>query len=483
VVEFYTSVLKRGNKIFYRGYDKGLRVKECVEYEPYLFVPSPTGEYRSLDGRKFGKMNFSSIKDAKAFVDKYKDVDNFEIYGLDNFQYLYIYDKFPDLIEHDFSMIRTITLDLECKFDSGFPSIVRADQEITAVTLRFRGKSMVFGCEEYLGTDPSIEYVKCHDEIELLQMVVRCWESISPDIVTGWNIEFFDIPYLINRIRAVIGESWTLRLSPWKILDINEVAFHNKTNHSYVIVGVSVLDYYQLYRKFKFGNSESYKLDYISKVELNEQKLDYSEYGNLMDIYRADFTKYIDYNVRDCILVEKLEEKLKFLEQVVAYAYLAKVNYIDTLTTLRPSDMIIHSHLMNQGIVIPPVKKSTMFDSLMGGYVKEPKIGESRWVVSLDLDSLYPHLIMEYNISPEMFSTRYHNFPKIDELLTGEDPLSEYDRKSFSFAANGCAYRKDKSGFLPEIMQKLYDGRVKYKKLMLNAKKELAVVNAELVKL
>jgi DNA polymerase elongation subunit (family B) len=290
------------------------------------------------------------------------------------------------------------------------------------------------------------------------------------DVVTGWNIEFFDIPYLINRIKRVLGDNEYKKLSPWGIVNEKTVEFKGKENQSYDLLGVSVLDYYQLYRKFTFGNQESYKLDYIGQVELGEKKVDYSEYGSLLELYKNNYQKFIEYNIQDVLLVEKLDDKLKFIEQVMAFAYDAKVNYDDTMTTVRPWDVIIHNYLLEQGIVIPPFKKQPDNDALVGGFVKEPKIGLSKWVVSFDLNSLYPHLIMQYNISPETFARKIGSqiWPSIDEILEGNIELPLPD---LSYAANGCAYTKDKQGFLPALMEKMYNDRVVYKRKMIEAKK------------
>ena len=170
---------------------------------------------------------------------------------------------------------------------------------------------------------------------------------------------------------------------------------------TYAPAGVAVLDYMRLYKKYSFKNQESYALDFISEQELGIKKLDYSEHGTLHNLFVNDFQKYIDYNIRDVELIDRLEEKLKFIEQVIALAYTAKVNYTDTFTTVRPWDIIIHNYLMDRTIVIPQIKRKSNYESLAGGYVKEPKPGMKKWVVSFDLNSLYPHLIMQYSISPE----------------------------------------------------------------------------------
>ena len=464
MTSFYTHVHMRGNKIYLRGYEKGLRVTDIVDYSPYIFVPSDKGDHKTLDGKPVRRVDFDSISEAREFLKSYEDVDNMKIYGLTSWPYLYIFDNYKGDIDYDPNMVKIGTLDIECAADDGFPDIQKADKPLTAITVRCRGRNYVFGCGEFETDDPNTYYMQCETEIQLVHQFLQCWKVLDLDIVTGWNIEFFDIPYLVNRINA-LGMN-PKKLSPWGMLDEREVEFRGKKNQSFTPVGISVLDYYQLYRKFSFGNQESYKLDYISQVELGEKKLDYSEYGSLLELYKNNHQKFIEYNILDCLLVEKLDDKLKFLEQVMALAYDAKVNYNDTMTTVRAWDVIIHNYLLEQGIVIPQFKKQSVDQALVGGYVKEPKIGLSKWVVSFDLNSLYPHLIMQYNISPETFVTRLPNFDKIDTLLNGNWSTN----CPHAIAANGCIYRKDMQGFLPALMEKMYNDRVVYKKKMLEAK-------------
>lgn len=471
---FYTNVFQRGDKIYLRGYKDGKRERYIEEYKPYMFVQKPGGNYKTLDGKQVDKIEFDSIREAKDFIERYKDVSNMEIYGLNNFEYVYIFDNYKGEIDYDPNTIKTAIIDIECNDDNpGFPNIETADKPITAITLRCKGKTIIFGCGHYIIRSHDEHYVKCKDEATLLTKFIHGWHALDLDIVTGWNIEFFDIPYLVNRIKRVLGDTEARKLSPWGMISERNVDFKGKKNQSYELFGISVLDYYQLYRKFMFGNQESYKLDYIAQIELGEKKVDYTEYGSLLELYKNNFQKFIEYNVHDCILVERLDDKLKFIEQVMAFAYDAKVNYDDTMTTVRPWDVIIHNHLLEQNIVIPPFKKQSGFQSLVGGYVKEPKIGLSKWVVSLDLDSLYPHLIQHYNISPETFVRRDNDFYTIDELLNADFKIRKADdtgKGSVSFAANGCQYRKDVQGFLPYLMEKMYESRKHYKKLMIEAK-------------
>lgn len=467
---FYTNFFSRGSRVYVRGYDKGQFFDEVVYYKPYLFVPSKKGMFRTIDGRQVDKVQFDTIRDARDFVEKYKDVEQFKVYGSTNFPYVYINDRFRGDVEYDPTKVSVVTLDIECDSSDGFPDIATADKMLTSITLRKKGKSVAFSYGDFKTDDPKIFYVKCENEEDLIKKFIKVWTSRAwqPDIVTGWYIEFFDIPYLINRIARVLDMDWAKKLSPWKMLDERKVEFRGKEAQSFNIPGLAVLDYYQLYRKFSFSNHESYKLDYIASVELGEKKVDYSEYGTLHGLYHSNFQKFIEYNIHDCVLVDKLDDKLKLIEQVMALAYDAKVNFTDTLTTVRSWDTIIHNYLMRSNVVVPPMRDSRGFSALVGGHVKEPQLGMHKWVVSYDLNSLYPHLIMQYNISPETFDKRVE-MPSIDSLLEG---TWKYPDAAAAYAANGCTYRKDKQGFLPELMEKMYDDRSKYKKMSIEAKKK-----------
>jgi len=475
---FYTVAHVRGNKIYLRGYDSGRKVQEIIEYKPYLFIKSKKDSpFKTLNGESVSRIDFDSIRDVKNFTSKYDNIENFEYFDYTFFLYQYLYDTYPGEIKYDPGVVSVVTIDIEVASDAGFPDIQLANKPITAITYRKNNESVVFGCSYYKPKSNDVTYVLCKDEKDLLQKFITLWSHKDwiPDIVTGWNVEFFDIPYIVNRINVVLGQNEAKRLSPWKILEERMIDIRGTPSQTYVPLGVVVLDYLHLYKKFSFSNHESYRLDHIANVELGEKKIDYSEYDSLLDLYKNDFEKFIDYNIHDVTLVHRLEEKLGLIQQVMALAYDAKVNYVDTLTTVRPWDVIIRNYLMDKKIVIPQFTPYTDPFEFVGGYVKPPQVGMHKWVVSFDLNSLYPHLIMQYNISPETFIRRHEDFYSIDELLNADFKIHKagLDGKSeVAFAANGCTYRRDKQGFLPEIMEKMYNDRVLYKQKMIEAKKK-----------
>ena len=496
---FYTNVSLSKDDILLCGYENGKRVKKQIQYKPYLFVSSPKEtKYKTLEGRGAGRVDFDSIRDARNFIQENKEVANRTVYGLNNFVYPFIYDYYPGQIEYDPQVISACSIDIEVDIanEKGFPDIQAAENEITLITISRNGKKAVFGCGEYINENPSVTYYKCKDETSLLRSFIDVWNSIeySPDIVTGWNVEFFDIPYIINRMLRVLGMSQTRKLSPWGFIKERQVprlGGNGEYNQVWEIVGVTTLDYMQLYKKFAYSIQESYSLDHIAFVELGERKLNYGEYGTLAGLQVGNWQMYTNYNIRDVELVDKLEDKLKLIELVYAMAYDAKVNYQDTFTTVRAWDIIIHNYLLEHNTVVPQISVPEHDRGILGGYVKDPQVGLHKWVVSLDLNSLYPHIIMQYNISPETFAGWLN---ETDECWEKEEAERRLIRildgslaaqqemihgNNITVAANLTTFRRDKIGFLPKLMQKYYDERVIYKGKMIEAKKAYETASDE----
>jgi len=478
-MNFYTNVTRHRNQILVRGISDGKPVKFSVKYKPYLFVQANAQtEHKNLKGEYVGKMQFDSMSETREFLQSYENVAGMNIYGLSDWPYMYIYDNYKGEIRYDPALISVCSIDIETSIEGGFPDIEEADKEITGITIGRNGRKTTFGCGEYKEHQDNVQYYKCADESALLLAFLEVWNGslYSPDVVTGWNIEFFDIPYLVNRIRRVLGSDHAERLSPWKMLREYKVNSRGRECICYAPVGIAVLDYIQLYRKFTYTEQESYRLDYIAQVELGEGKIDFRDegYSDLDDLRLRNFQRYIEYNIRDVEIVERLEDKLKLIELVYALAYDAKVNYEDTMTTVKQWDVITHNYLLDRNIVVPLNDKNKPDRAFVGGYVKDPKVGMSKWVVSFDLNSLYPHLIMQYNISPETLVTRLKDKVSIDDLLVGgASQFGGYlDKTNCTIAANLCIYTKEKRGFLPSIMDRMYDDRTKYKKQMIECKKE-----------
>jgi DNA polymerase elongation subunit (family B) len=332
-----------------------------------------------------------------------------------------------------------------------------------------------------------VHYAKCRDESDLIRRFLDLWSRWHPDVVTGWNVEQFDIPYLANRITKILGEDEAKKLSPWNRISKRETTMMNRPVQFYDLSGIAILDYIQLYRKFTYSQQESYRLDNIAHVELGEKKLDYSEFETLHQLYKHDYQKFIEYNIKDVELVEKLEDKMKLIELALTLAYDNKVNYDDVFTQVRMWDAIVYNYLLRKKIVIPQMSRSTKSSQYEGAYVKDPICGMHEWVASFDLNSLYPHLIMQYNISmetlvePAKYNDNMRGFISncninVDNLLNQEVDTSILKDLGVTVTPNGQLFRIQEQGVLPEIMDSMYKDRTRYKKLALEAKKKIETV-------
>ena len=474
--KFYTNALEYGNNILIRGYDRGRPFEEKIPYTPTMYVQSkrPDAEWKDIRGNSLDPVDFLSMREAKDFIKKYEDISNFKIYGMPRFLYAYLNDEYPKEIAYDRDLINVAYIDIEVSSENGFPSADVASQEITAIALKKNGMFYVWGYFDYVPSRADVYYYQCNNEKELLTKFLSEWSDGYPDIVTGWNVTFFDIPYLIRRMNNILGESHAKSFSPWRIFKERRVRTKFKEENVFNIGGIATLDYLEMYQKFTYTQQENYKLDHIGFVELGERKLDYSEFESLHEFYIKDFQRFIDYNIRDVELVQKLDDKMKLIDMALALAYDAKVTLLDIFTQVRMWDVIIHNHLHKQKIAVPLDGGGAKDEAYVGAHVKEPKPGGYDWVMSFDLNSLYPHLIMQYNISPE---TLYRNdrgraiktSVTVDELLDGHIPDVP---DGYGLAANGCFFKKDKQGFLPEIMERMYNDRVVYKDKMIAAQKE-----------
>ena len=473
-MRFYTNVQLIGNQFLVRGVENGRRYEHRDEFFPTLFVKSKRdSKYRTLSGEPVEEIHPGSVRDCRDFYKKYDEVDGFEIYGNDRYIYQYISKKYPENeIKFDISQIKLVTLDIETTAEKGFPDVESASEEILAITIQdYTTKQITtWGVKPFLNKQKNVTYHHCPSEHELLSHFINYWMQDVPDVVTGWNIQLFDIPYICKRLNRVLGEKLMKRFSNWGLVTEGEVFIKGRKQITFDVGGLTQLDYLDLYRKFTYKAQESYRLDYIAEVELGQKKLDHSEFDTFKDFYTHGWQKFIEYNIVDVELVDRLEDKMKLIELALTMAYDAKVNYADVFYQVRMWDNIIYNYLKKRDIVIPPKIRSDKNEKYAGAYVKEPIPGKYDWVVSFDLNSLYPHLIMQYNISPETLLEERHPTATVDRILNEEINFELY--KDNAVCANGAMYRKDVRGFLPELMEKMYGDRVIFKKRMLQAKQE-----------
>ena len=469
-MRFYTNVVQWGNQILVREYKNGERLNHKVKYSPTLYVPvqKETG-WKTLDGKNVTPYKHETIKGAKEFIAQYQNQPHL-VFGLDRFAYTYLADTYPDKVEWDSDKILVVTIDIETRCENGFPDPEKAEEEMLSITIKNQStkKIVVWGIGDYHTDREDVTYINCSNENELLASFMNFWTKHYPDVITGWNTEFFDIPFLVNRVTKVLGEDRAKEFSPWGNVSSRSVYSHGRPQQVYDIQGVSNLDYLQIYRKFTYTAQESYRLDHIASVELGAKKNE-NPYDTFKDWYTKDYQSFIDYNIVDVELVDRLEDKMKLLELLFTMAYEAKVNYEDVFGQVKYWDVLIHNYLKKRKIVIPQKSHTSKNDKYEGAYVKDPQVGQHKWVMSFDLNSLYPHLIMQYNMSPETLVTGDYMELGVDSMLK-ETSIDVPERCTIT--PNGALYRTDKKGFLPEMMQEIYDDRTIFKKKMLQAKQD-----------
>jgi DNA polymerase elongation subunit (family B) len=473
-LKFYTNVVQRFDKILFRGYENGKKIQEEIDFQPTLYVLTKNkSNYKTLDGRDVEPIQPGTMTDCKDFFKKYSEVSGFPIYGMDNYTFQFISDNYPEeKINYDLSKIKLLTIDIEVSSEEGFPNVFDCSEEVLAITLQnYNTKNITcFGVKPYKHNNPNVNYVLCDGELDLFNKFLEFWEEESPDVITGWNCELYDIPYIVGRITRIMGEKEVKRLSPWRYVKTREIEISGRTNIYCEMSGISVIDYLNLYKKFTYVNQESYALNHIASVELKQEKVDHSEYETFKEFYTKDWNKFIDYNIQDVVLVDKLEEKLKLIELCIMMAYNAKVNYTDVFYQVRMWDAITYNYLRRKNIAIPQKVSSSKDEKFEGAYVKEPTPGMYDWVVSFDLASLYPSLIMMYNISPETLLDTKHPSISVNKILSKTVDMSGYEE--YSVCPNGCLYRNDIRGFFPELIEEMFNNRKLYKKKMLDAQQE-----------
>ena len=466
--KFYTNIQLAGDTVLYRGYEDGQAVQFRTQFSPTLYVTSNRQEkMKTLTGKPVRSVQFQTAREAREFIKTYDGVEKFEVHGYERFVYQYIREQFPTEVDYDISQMRIYALDIEVQCENGFPNVEEAAEEMLSITIKdmVSKKFYIWAVRDF---ETEHEHYVFDSEKDMLKSFLEWWVHHTPDILTGWNVNLYDVPYIARRLNRILGEKWMRSLSPWNRANEREIYVQGRKNYAYDVSGINILDYLDLYRKFTYSNQESYRLDHIAFVELGQRKLDHSEYENFKDFYTSDWQKFIEYNIQDVELIDRLEDKMKLLELAITMSYDAKVNFEDVYSQVRMWDTMIYNYLADKNIVPPPRKGARKDEKYAGAYVKEPVPGKYDWVVSFDLNSLYPHLIMQYNISPETHWETRHPSANVEKLLNQEIDLSG----DFAVCANGAQYRKDIKGFLPEMMEKIYTERVVYKKRMIQAKKD-----------
>jgi len=501
-LKYYTDVTRRGSQLQVRGYDEnGHKTYDTFKYRPTLYIKSKSenAPWASLHGEPLEPYHCDSMSEANEFVKKYKDIPGYQVHGNLKHVPAFIQTHWPDEIEYNPSDIDVVFFDIETAIDdSGFPDPTVAAQEVLTITIKSSNSDayIAWGLKPYNheSTEAAhleLEYRQFECEEDMLTDFLKWWNfpENTPDIISGWNSEGFDIPYLINRIVRVLGSKAANALSPWgSISERTTTSSWGNDIVRYNIAGVQQLDYMELFKKFtvlSMGAQESYKLDFIAEAVLGTKKLDYSHIGDgsLRDLYEKDFNVFMSYNIIDVELLVRMDEKLALMDLVFEMAYTGGVNFVDTLGTVGIWDSLICRYLHSKNIAVPP-ETSHESQAYGGGYVKEVVPGKYNWVMSFDLASLYPNIIIQHNTSTEtLVNEACIDELQMDYLLDQRIPKMLKDEKDpeheilpisteYSMTANGAAFRRDKQGFLPAILEGLYARRKEIKNEMLECMRE-----------
>lgn len=502
----YTYYKQTGNKILVR-YKESPDSTDTIskifsDYKPTLFTSSddPNSEWTSIFDYPLKPIKFDSMKAAKDFANQYKSIDQFVLEGNSNYGNQFIIELFdgkqPDYVAQNIK--RNLT-DIEVDAPV-FPDPEIADWPVTAICCYNSTEDVFYSValrNESSGPDWEWDQSKSPEEIQeltvkfkafdterdLLQWFLDHCEAEQYDIISGWNSEGFDIPYLINRCTKLFNDKYVRsKLSPFgQIEQFTKTNSYGNEFTKFEIVGLPHLDYLELYKKFTYTPRESYKLDFIAQEELGTKKLSYEESGSLENLYRDSLQNYVDYNIQDVNLMRLLEKKLALFDIVFALTYYGMSNYEDTLGTVKYWEQLIAKYLYTQNKVPLFNRKSGGSRDFEGAYVREPVKGFHNWVFSLDLNSLYPHIIQQLNLGVETLIDPDHLPDEInqlkdtvtfDQILNKTADLSVLKEYDLSMSPSYAYYSKDKMSFLSALMRELYAQRKVFKKEMLAAEQK-----------
>lgn len=584
--DFYTNVVKYGNKILVRGYDNDRKYTKSIKYEPHLFVESsdPAAKWKAfITNNRIERKNFDSIDAARKYIDTYSDINGMAIYGNTNYVSQYISSRWTKDINYNPRLIDTMVIDIETEtceatvyadshdilvrcsdvsdectmtiaefkssmcgvrydvFDTesktwtkfhkscfakifgGFPEPQHARERITLINCKRKGrKSVTFAWTPVHGSALDTDYRLHTSEDTMLLGFITYMQEDHPDVITGWNVESFDIPYICVRICNVLGEDYVKRLSPHNVVKLREIEAFGKPELRFDIYGTSILDYMLLYKKYAYVHQESYSLDFISRVELGVGKLDHSEFPDFQSFYKGKpqvtkepqstdenyeyrvkaykkhliseeialgdktrvaeydvlvkelreegWHRFVRYNIIDCERVEQIDDKLQLLSLVYSIAYLAKANYNDHFSPVKIWETYLNNALLDKKIAAKVSNAKRVKERYEGAYVKDTIRGSYDWIVTFDLTSLYPHLMMLCNISPECILDENLNL-NIEDLINKKVDLSRLKVENTTVAGNSQLFTRSIDGIFPEVMHSLFEVRKRYKDEMLALKK------------
>ena len=505
---FYTKVDRYKNTLYVRGYDRitGKQISfktdgvgdlnlnlylECTKEQ------SNTNKKGLFDETLF-ELNFNEIKYYNQYI--YQEQKNRRIYNnflLEN-QYITQNQLYRDYKKE---FIRIGFFDIETTSINGFPSVKNPEEEIivfscystnTKVITVFVSDvnknvyldQIIKEIPDSVNVEVNIKIV--NNEIELLESMISYFKKEKFDILTGWFISFFDLPYIYYRIVKILGEDKANSISPFKKVKLYEEVLFGERLPVVEFFGMSILDYMFLYKKFVSDKHINYKLDTISEDVLGDKKLDYSEYNTIQEFWEKNPAKFVAYNIVDTYLVKRLEDKKKVIQLVLSFSYISKQNYRDAFSPVKTWESLCYNYLYERNKVVPPMKMGQKDEPFKGAFVKLPVVGFHKSVVAFDVTSLYPSVDMLLNISPETHIVKkfseYQDKNHLEECLHNDEFFDHLPTKNYplTFAINGQFYDKRQQGMLPFLMKSLFDRRADTKKQMIQFKNELEEINQQL---
>lgn len=497
--EFYISVETAGNDIIERYIDKnGEEKQRRITYSPTMFSHAQQGiktKFFDIYGKPCVKNTFPTIKDARDWMRRMEDV-GLDAMGMDDFKLAYISDTYGSEIVYNKQFIRVANSDIEVT-GAKFPDPMKAEYEIDAITHydSIDDKFYVFDLlhslygsvskwdsklaarSEAEGGDEvpqdileRVVYMAFDSEKEMLLEYINLWEEKRPAIYTGWNVEGFDIPYIMNRVKQVLGERTMKRFSP--IGRVNSKLIQNiyGDKEIYSIDGVTILDYMDLYKKYSFTNQPTYALDYIAKYETKKGKLPYD--GPINKLRETNHQRYISYNIMDVESVGGIDRVRGFIDLALSMSYYAKMPFGGVMSPIKTWDAIIFNSLKADNKVIPQGKKHIK-QSYPGAYVFEPIPCARKYIMSFDLTSLYPSIIRQVNISPETIFGQF----KLHDIESYINRTAPKPSEEYSCSPNGWMYRKDVEGVIPVEIAKVFFQRKDWKGKQQAEKRNIEVIN------
>lgn len=485
---FYTDYFLRGKYLYLRRVDNGVKSREKVEINPVLFTRDTKGItdglHKDIFGNPLVEMQFDTPSEARNFIKGYEEVEGFDILGFDRFESVKIDQIFPETIQYSMDSINVAVIDIETEIGEVFAKPTNPDQRINALSIMMNDRKIkswsLYDVKPQCESDAI--HVYCRTEEELLKKFIAHWVSSEVDIVTGWNSSAYDLPYIAKRIEIVLGEEWLKKMSPWGLYEFyTETNKYGSDDLKVRFFGIADLDLNLLYRKFVLKKLDSYKLDAVAYVDLKENKIEYE--GSLKDLCTKDPEKFILYNQHDVRLVKRINDKKKLIELAILVAYVSKSNYEDSFSTMRPWDNIIGNHLRRLNIHVPIAKRGEKSEKFKGAVVKEPLPGFHEWVVSFDLESLYPSIMRQYNISPDTIVEKRFPVRPNDVIHSTENlktALSFAIDNCLTLTANGTMYKREFKGFIPLLVGEMFERRKAAKKEMLVWEKQGEAAKQEL---